>query len=153
LATRDADTLIVVDERYPIGETVSVTVSVLRHERREQGYPMWSTAIGLRGGEATILVPGHYPGVLAQRVRDAGEHFAPGMRVARDEYLDLTALARDGDETLALSSTARSPVRVTVEVPRAELVELALLLEQSQALIEQLRQGLGLVPDSLPDAL
>jgi hypothetical protein len=153
LATRDADTLIVVDERYPIGETVSVTVSVLRHERREQGYPMWSSAIGLRGGEATILVPGHYPGVLAQRVRDAGEHFTPGMRVARDEYLDLTALARDGDETLALSSTARSPVRVTVEVPRAELVELALLLEQSQALIEQLRQGVGLVPDSLPDAL
>jgi len=136
-----------VDERYPIGETVSVTVSVLRHERREQGYPMWSTAIGLRGGEATILVPGHYPGVLAQRVRDACEHFAPGVRV------DLTALARDGEETLALSSTARSPVRVTVEVPRAELVELALLLEQSQALIEQLRQGLGLVPDSLPDAL
>ena len=141
------------DERYPIGETSSVNVSVLRHERREAGYPMWSTAIGLHGGEATILVPGHYPGVLAVRVRDAGERFAPGMRVARDEYLDLTALARDGEETLALSSTARSPVRVTVEVPRAELVELALLLERAQELIEQLRQGLGLVPDSLPDAL
>jgi hypothetical protein len=75
------------------------------------------------------------------------------MRVARDEYLDLTALARDGEETLALSSTARSPVRVTVEVSRGELVELALLLERAQELIEQLRQGLGLVPDSLPDAL
>jgi hypothetical protein len=98
-------------------------------------------------------VPGHYPGVLAPRVRAASEQFAPGMRLARDEYLDLTALARDGEETLALSSTARSPVRVTVEVPRAELVELAGLLEQAQQLIEELRQGLGLVPDSLPDAL
>jgi hypothetical protein len=153
LATDEADTLIVVDERYPIGETDSVVVAVLRHERREAGYPMWSTAIGLRGGEATILVPGHYSGVLAQRVRDAGERFAPGARATRDEYLDLTALARDGEETLALSSTARSPVRVTVEVPRVELVELALLLERAQELIEQLRQGLGLVPDSLPDAL
>jgi hypothetical protein len=143
----------VVDERYPIGETDSVAVAVLRHERREAGYPMWSTAIGLRGGEATILVPGHYSGVLAQRVRDARERFAPGTRAARDEYLDLTALARDGEETLALSSTARSPVRVTVEVSRGELVELALLLERAQELIEQLRQGLGLVPDSLPDAL
>ncbi len=141
------------DERYPIGETGSVSVCVLRHERREAGYPMWSTAIGLRGGEATILVPGHYPGVLAQRVRDAGERFVAGTRVARDEYLDLTALARDGEETLALSSTARSPVRVTVEGPRAELRDLAHLLEASQALIEQLRQGLGLVPDSLPDVL
>ena len=53
---------------------------------------------------------------------------------------------RDGEETLALSSTARSPVRVTVEVPRSELGELATLLEQAQQLIEELRQGLGLVP-------
>jgi hypothetical protein len=75
------------------------------------------------------------------------------MRLARDEYLDLTALARDGEETLALSSTARSPVRVTVEVPRDELLDLASLLEQAQQLIEELRQGLGLVPDSLPDPL
>ena len=93
------------DERYPIGETASITVAVLRHERREAGYPMWSAAIGPRTGEATVHVPGHYPGVLAQRVRAAGERFAPGMRLARDEYLDLTALARDADETLALSST------------------------------------------------
>jgi hypothetical protein len=142
-----------VDERYPIGETASIIVSVLRHERHEAGYGMWSAAIGLRGGEATVHVPGHYPGVLAPRVRAASEQFAPGMRLARDEYLDLTALTRDGEETLALSSTARSPVRVTVEVPRDELVELAGLLEQAQQLIEELRQGLGLVPDSLPDAL
>ncbi len=80
------------DERYPIGETASITISVLRHERH-------------------------------------------------------------GEETLALSSTARSPVRVTVEVPRDELLELSSLLEHAQQLIEELRQGLGLVPDSLPDVL
>ena len=61
------------------------------------------------------------------------------------------ALASDGVETLALSSTARSPVRVTIEVPREEVDELAQLLAEAQALIETLRQGLGLVPDSLPD--
>jgi hypothetical protein len=100
-----------------------------------------------------VHVPGHYPGVLAQRLRYADERFAVGGRPGRDEYLDLTALARDGDESLAISSTARSPVRVTVEVPRAELGELANLLDHAQHLIEELRQGLGLVPDSLPDAL
>jgi hypothetical protein len=144
-----------VDERYPIGETDSITVAVLRHERREAGYPMWSGAIGLRGREATVHVPGHYPGVLAQRLRKADERFAPGARLpaGRDEYLDLTALVREGEETLALSSTARSPVRVTVEVPRTELEPLAELLDAAQRLIEELRQGLGLVPDSLPDVL
>ena len=141
------------DERYPIGETGSVVVAVLRHEQREAGYAMWSAAIGLHSGEATIHVPGHYPGVLAGRVRAADERFAPGARLGRDEYLDLTALTRADEETLALSSTARSPVRVTVEVPRGEVDELALLLEEAQALIETLRQGLGLVPDSLPEAL
>ena len=65
----------------------------------------------------------------------------------------MTALATDGVETLALSSTARSPVRVTIEVPRGEVDELASLLAESQRLIETLRQGLGLVPDSLPDVL
>ena len=30
------------DERYPIGETDSVAVAVLRHERHDAGYPMWS---------------------------------------------------------------------------------------------------------------
>jgi hypothetical protein len=140
-----------VDERYPVGETATVAVAVLRHERREDGYPQWS--VSLRHGEATISVPGHYPGVLAERLRLAAERFAPGARLGRDEYLDLTALARGDEETLALSSSARSPVRVTVEVPRAELESLAELLEAAQELIETLRQGLGLVPDSLPDAL
>jgi hypothetical protein len=42
---------------------------------------------------------------------------------------------------------------VTVEVPRAELGELATLLEQAQQLIDELRKGVGLIPDSLPDAL
>ena len=143
------------EERYPIGETGSVSLAVLRHERRDGGYPMWSAALATRGGEATVHVPGHYPGVLADRLRRADERFVPGAKLpaGRDEYLELTALVRDSEETLALSSTARSPVRVTVEVPRAELGELAVLLEQAQQLIEELRKGLGLIPDSLPDAL
>jgi hypothetical protein len=144
-----------VEERYPIGETDSVSVVVLRHERREAGYPMWSSAIATRGGEATVLVPGHYPGVLAQRLRQANERFVAGAKLpaGRDEYLELTALARDNEETLALSSTARSPVRVTIEVPRSEIPELANLLDHAQRLIDELRQGLGLVPDSLPDGV
>jgi hypothetical protein len=141
------------DERYPIGETDSVAVAVLRHERHDAGYPMWSASIGLRGGEATVHVPGHYPSVLAQRLRAADAQFVHGARLGRDEYLDLTALTRDGDDSLALSSTARSPVRVTVEVPRAELDQLAVHLDRAQQVIEELRQGLGLVPDSLPDML
>src|SRR3954452_21587734 len=116
---------------------------------------MWSAAIGLRGGEATVHVPGHYPAVLAQRLRQSDVRFVAGAKLpaGRDEYLELTALAREDEETLALSSTARSPVRVTVEVPRSELEELAMLLDAAQQLIEELRQGLGLVPDTLPDAL
>jgi len=143
------------DERYPIGETETVVVAVLRHERREAGYPMWSAALATRGGEATVHVPGHYPGVLAARLRQADARWVPGAKLpsGRDEYLELTALVREDEETLALSSTARSPVRVTVEVSRAELHELADLLDHAQGLIEELRQGLGLVPDSLPDAL
>jgi hypothetical protein len=140
-----------VEERYPIGETDSVAVAVLRHERRDAGYPQWSAAIGLRSGEATVSVPGHYPAVLAQRLRLADQRFAPGARLGRDEYLDLTALLRADEETLALSSTARSPVRVTIEVPRGELEPLADLLVSAYELIETLRQGLGLVPDSLPE--
>ena len=139
------------DERYPIGDTDSVTVAVLRHPDGD-GYRRWSAAVGLRGGEATIHVPGHYPGVLAARLRAASARFKPGARLGRDEYLDLTAIARDGDESLALSSSARVPVRVSVEVPRDELEPLAAVLEAAQLLIEELRQGLGLVPDSVPDA-
>lgn len=141
------------DERYPVGETDSAVVAVLRHERRDAGYPQWTATVGLRGGEATVSVPGHYPAVLAQRLRLAAERFAPGARLGRDEYLDLTALVRGDEETLALSSTSRSPVRVTIEVPRSEIESLAGLLEAAQELIETLRQGLGLVPDSLPEAL
>jgi len=48
-----ADTLSWVEERYPIGETGSVSLAVLRHERREGGYPMWSAALATGGGEAT----------------------------------------------------------------------------------------------------
>ena len=141
------------DERYPIGVTDSCAVAVLRHDGRDDVYGSWSVTIGLRSGEATIRVPGHYAGVLAERLATATERFEPGSRLARDEYLDVTALATDDAETLALSSTARSPVRVTVEVPREEADELASLLAEAQQLIETLRQGLGLVPDSLPEAL
>ena len=143
------------DERYPIGETDSVTVAVIRHERREAGYPMWSAAIATRGGEATVHIPGHYPGVLAHRLRQAEERWTPGAKLpaGRDEYLELTALVRAYEETLALSSSARSPVRVTVEVPRGELLELANLLDHAQGVIEELRQGVGMVPDSLPDGV
>ena len=141
------------DERYPVGVTDSCTVAVLRHGGDGEAYGSWSTTIGLRSGEATIRVPGHYAGVLAERLGAAADRFVPGRRLARDEYLDVTALASDGVETLALSSTARSPVRVTVEVPRDEVDELASLLAEAQRLIETLRQGLGLVPDSLPEAL
>jgi hypothetical protein len=96
-------------------------------------------------------VPGHYAGVLAERLGTAAERFAPGRRLARDEYLDVTAVANNDVETLALSSTARSPVRVTIEVPRDEVDELAALLAEAQHVIETLRQGLGIVPDSLPE--
>jgi hypothetical protein len=141
------------DERYPVGVTDSCTVAVLRHAGDGEAYGSWSTTIGLRSGDVTIRVPGHYAGVLAERLADAADRFAPGRRLARDEYLDVTALANDGVETLALSSTARSPVRVTVEVPRDEADELASLLAEAQRLIETLRQGLGLVPDSIPETL
>jgi hypothetical protein len=141
------------DERYPIGVTESCAVAVLRREGGEGGYVGWSATIGLRSGEATIRVPGHYAGVLADLLLGAAERFEPGRRLARDEYLDVTALATEDVETLALSSTARSPVRVTVEVPREEIEELAALLAQAQHVIDTLRQGLGLVPDSLPEAL
>jgi hypothetical protein len=142
------------NERYPIGETDSIGVAVLRHDAREAGYPQWSVALTTSGGEATVHVPGHYPGVLALRLRQADARFAPGAKLpaGRDEFLDLTALVRrDDEETLALSSTPRSPVRVSIEVPRDELQELADLLAAAQALIEELRQGLGLVPDVIPD--
>ena len=141
------------DERYPIGATASCAVHVVRHDGGGDGYSGWSATIGLRSGEATIRVPGHYAGVLAERLGAAAERFEPGRRLARDEYLDVTGLATDGVETLALSSTARSPVRVTIEVPRDEIDELASLLAEAQQVIETLRQGLGLVPDSLPEVM
>ena len=135
------------EERYPVGVTPSCIVAVLRHDDRGNGYGDWSATVGLRSGEATLRLPGHYAGVLAGRLHDAAERFSPGRRLARDEYLDVTGLAADDVETVALSSTARSPVRVTIEVPRGEIEELAGLLAEAQALIETLRQGLGLVPD------
>lgn len=141
------------NERYPIGETASIAVAVLRHETRDPGYAQWSVALATSGGEATVHVPGHYAGVLAMRLQQADSRFAPGAKLpaGRDEFLDLTAIVRGDEETLALSSTPRSPVRVTVEVPRDELLLLADVLTSAQLLIEELRQGLGLVPDVIPD--
>ena len=141
------------EERYPVGVTESCAVHVLRRDGDGSGYSAWSATIGLRSGEATVHVPGHYAGVLAERLGSAAERFAPGRRLARDEYLDVTAISTDDVDTIALSSTARSPVRVTVEVPRDEVDELAALLAEAQRLIETLRQGPGLVPDSLPEVL
>jgi hypothetical protein len=141
------------DERYPIGVTSSCAVAVLRGGDAGNAYGGWSAAIGLLSGEAVVRVPGHYAGVLGDTLRSADERFAPGARLARDEYLDVTGLIVDGLEVVALSSSARSPVRVTIEVPRDELADLALLLTRAQDLIETLRQGLGLVPDSLPEAM
>jgi len=140
------------NERYPIGETASIAVAVLRHEGNDPGYRQWSVALTTAGGEATVHVPGHYPGVLATRLRQADERFAPGAKLpaGRDEFLDLTAIVRGDEETLALSSTPRSPVRVTVEVPRDELPTLAEVLTSAQQLIEELRSP-GLVPDVIPD--
>ena len=140
------------NERYPIGETASIAVAVLRHEGNDPGYRQWSVALTTAGGEATVHVPGHYPGVLATRLRQADERFAPGAKLpaGRDEFLDLTAIVRGDEETLALSSTPRSPVRVTVEVPRDELPALAEVLTGAQQLIEELRSP-GLVPDVIPD--
>jgi len=140
------------NERYPIGETDSIAVAVLRHESRDPGYQQWSVALATSGGEATVHVPGHYAGVLATRLRQADSRFAPGAKLpaGRDEFLDLTAIVRGDEETLALSSTPRSPVRVTVEVPRDELPHLADVLAAAQHLIEELRSP-GLVPDVIPD--
>ena len=140
------------NERYPMGETVSIAVAVLRHDAPDAGYRQWSVALATSGGEATVHVPGHYAGVLAMRLRQADDGFAPGAKLpaGRDEFLDLTAIVRGDEETLALSSTPRSPVRVTVEVPRDELPALADVLASAQDLIEELRSP-GLVPDVIPD--
>jgi hypothetical protein len=141
-----------VDERYPIGETDSAAVAVVRHEREERGYPQLSVAVAVRGADATLRLPGHYAAVLAARLRGADGRFVGGGRLGRDEYLELTAIARDGEETLALSSTARSPVCLTVELPREELVPLAELLEAAADVVETLRQGITAIPDRLPDS-
>ena len=113
------------DERYPIGETTSVGVAVLRHERHDAGYPMWSASIGLRGGEATVSVPGHYPAVLAQRLRAADAQFAPACASAATSTSTSPRSRATARRRSRSRRRARSPVRVTVEVPRNELDQLA----------------------------
>jgi hypothetical protein len=142
-----------VEERYRIGSTVAVEVAVIRHEQREEGYAQWSTALTLVHGATTISLPGHYASVLAGRLRGAVPRLDRPGRIGRDEFLDLTAVVRDGATSVVVSSTARSPVRVSVELPADEVVSLAELLEAAADLIETLRPGIGIVPDRLPDPL
>ena len=73
------------DERYPIGVTSSCAVIVLRHDGDGESYGGWSAAVGLLSGEATIRVPGHYAGLLADVLRRAEARFAPGARLSRDD--------------------------------------------------------------------
>ena len=56
------------DERYPIGFTATCAVHVRGTTATEPPTRSWSTTIGLRSGEATIRIPGHYAGVLAERL-------------------------------------------------------------------------------------
>jgi hypothetical protein len=145
------------DERYPIGESEHAAVTVLRDER-ETGYGQWSVAVRLRGGEAALRLPGHYADELAARLRAAESRVADGapsrpVRLSRDEFLDVSAYRRDGDDVLALTSSARSPLRVTLELPVEEIEPLAELLDRAHELVETLRRGVGLVPDTLPESL
>jgi hypothetical protein len=141
------------EERYRIGSTGSVDVAVIRHEQRAEGYAQWSTALTLVHGDATISLPGHYAAVLGDRLRAALPRLERPGRLGRDEFLDLTAIVRDDETSVVISSTARSPVRVSVEVPADDVHELAALLDAAAELIETLRPGIGIVPDRLPDAL
>lgn len=140
------------EERYPVRATRSCAAAVPRRKGARAGNASRSAPIGLRSGGTTIHVPGHCAGLPAERLPAAPERFAPGRRLARDEHLDVTRVSARDAETVALSFAARSPVQVTVEVPRRDVEELPALLAEAQRLIETLRQGLGLVPDSLREA-
>ena len=98
------------NERYPIGETDSIAVAVLRHETRDPGYPQWSVALTTSGGEATVHVPGHYPGVLANRLRQADTRFAPGAKLPVPAGARLVGFA-DGQLVYALHDQIREYFR------------------------------------------
>jgi len=111
-------------------------------------------------GQVVGLGTGH---AATAFVRALGARVAAGLDVrgvptseataALARSLGIKLLSPDDVETIGLSSTARSPVRVTIEVPLEEADALALLLAEAQRLIDTLRQGLGMVPDSLPEVL
>ena len=143
-------------ERYPIGETDAASVEVRRHQRADFGYGGFSLCILLHEGQTLLRLPGHYGGVLAERLRAADtllgdETDVDGRRVYRDEFLELTALEEDDESLLALTTTARAPVRVALKLARDELQPLASLLEEAQRVVDTLRQGISLVPDYPPD--
>jgi hypothetical protein len=143
-------------ERYPIGETEAASVEVRRHQRADTGYGGFSLCILLHEGQTLLRLPGHYGGVLAERLRAADTLLAEDIgaesrRVYRDEFLELTALDEDDEPRLALTTTARAPVRVALKLEREELQPLAALLEDAQSLVDTLRKGISLVPDFPPD--
>jgi hypothetical protein len=143
-------------ERYPIGETEAASVEVRRHQRADVGYGGFSVCILLHEGETLLRLPGHYGAVLAERLRAADGLLAEdaggdGRRVYRDEFLELTALEEDDEPCLALTTTARAPVRIALKLARDELQPLAALLEEAQRVVDTLRQGISFVPDYPPD--
>lgn len=139
-------------ESYPVGQSGGVSVEVRRDDHAEDGFAGFSVC--LEHGPTVLRLPGHYGSELAARFRDAEAELAEGLagarRTYRDEYLDLTAVAGDDGELL-LSSTARVPLRLSMRLPRRELLPLAALLEAAQDVVDTLRQGVSLVPDRLPE--
>jgi hypothetical protein len=141
-------------ERYPIGETELVRVEVRRVERGDGDADAWSVCLLVREGETLVRLPGHYGAVLAERLRDAAAAVAAGVaggvrRTYRDEFLDLTAV----DGAVVLSSSMRSPLRVSLRLPEDDLDALAALLDGAAELVDTLRRGVSLVPDALPEEL
>lgn len=139
-----------------MGETDYARVEVRRVDRPGAGSAAWSVCLAVREADVLVRLPGHYGAVLAGRLRDAERALAAGAfggvhRTYRDEFLDLTAVDRDDGRAVALTSSARSPFRVSLLVPETELAPLAALLADADELVETLRQGLALVPDRLPD--
>ena len=141
-------------EVYPVGDSGDVRVEVRRDDGADDGFAGFGVCLSLDSGSALVRLPGHYGGELAARIRQAEAALSAGVvrarRTYRDEYLDLTVIAGEEGELL-LSSSARVPLRLTVRLPQQELLPLATLLEQAHQLVETLRQGLGLVPDHLPE--
>src|SRR4051794_37564798 len=141
-------------ESYPIGACGGMRVEVQRDERAEAGFAGFGVCLALDEHNAVVRLPGHYGAELAGRIREAEGVLARGpdaaRRTYRDEYLDLTVLPGAEGELL-VSSSARVPLRMSVRVARRDLLPLAALLESAHELVDTLRHGVALVPDSLPE--